>query len=103
MSNSKKITELEEVVSPSGDDVIAIVSDGVTKKVKKSNLATALNVETPVGTVDGSNVTFTVSNEPKYVIVDGLTRFVGFGYTYAGGTITVDALAPPVEHIRSIY
>lgn len=61
------------------------------------------NVETPAGTVDGSNVTFTVSNTPKAVIIDGLYKVEGFGYTYSGGTITVDSDAPPMVYIRSTY
>jgi hypothetical protein len=64
---------------------------------------TGFNTETPGGAVDGSNLTYTVSNEPKAVIIDGLYRVEGQGYTYAGGTITVNADNPPVFFIRSIY
>ncbi len=60
-------------------------------------------VETPSGTVNGSNLTFTVSNTPVYVIIDGQTYINGFGYTYSAGTITVDALVPPTTYIRSVY
>ena len=59
--------------------------------------------ETPTGTIDGSNNIFTVSNEPVFVEVDGLLRVAGYGYTYAGGTITVDPLAPPLQSIVSFY
>jgi len=62
-----------------------------------------VNVETPVGTVDGSNVTFTVSNAPKFVVTDGSVRFSGLGYTYLAGTITMEALLAPVSFIRSVY
>lgn len=62
-----------------------------------------VNIETPVGTVNGSNITFTVSNTPKFIVVDGMVRFSTLGYTYAAPTITVDVLAPPMEYIRSIY
>lgn len=60
-----------------------------------------INQETPSGTVDGSNNTFTVSNEPQFVIADGATYFDGAGYSYSGGTITMDS--PPFSSIRSIY
>jgi phosphatidylserine/phosphatidylglycerophosphate/cardiolipin synthase-like enzyme len=102
MSN-KKITELTEVTTANADDVLAIVNDGKTKKIKKSNLVAGVSVETPTGTVNGVNVTFTVSNTPKFVVIDGAIRFAGAGYSYASGTITVDSLAPPVDYIRSIY
>jgi hypothetical protein len=59
--------------------------------------------EIPTGTVNASNVTFTVLNEPLYVVIDGLVRTSGNGYSYATGTITVDSLAPPVQNIRSYY
>lgn len=59
------------------------------------------SVETPVGVVDGSNTSFTVSNEPAWIIVDGITYFDGAGYTYGAGTLTIDT--PPVSFIRSIY
>lgn len=65
--------------------------------------AGGLSVETPTGTVDGANVTFTVSDDPLFVVVDGLIRVEGQGYTFTGGTITVDALAPPVQYIRSFF
>ena len=63
----------------------------------------ALNVEVPSGTVDGSNTTFTVVNTPVYIIVDGVARRSGKGYTYSAGTITVDSLNPPVYDIFSVY
>jgi hypothetical protein len=59
------------------------------------------NVETPVGTVNGSNASFTVTNTPVQVVSDGITYFSGAGYSFAGGTITMDV--PPSSYIRSIY
>lgn len=63
----------------------------------------ATNIEIPSGTVDGSNVTFTVSNTPKYIVVDGIARRSTKGYTYSAGTITVDSLTPPQFDIFSVY
>lgn len=60
-----------------------------------------VNVETPTGTVDGSNADFTVSNEPTWVVSDGVTYFDGAGYSYAAGSLTMDI--PPSQYIRSIY
>ena len=59
--------------------------------------------ETPVGTIDASNVTFTVSNEPLWILADGVIRISGQGYTYAAGTVTYDALVPPVQWHKSFY
>lgn len=63
----------------------------------------ALTAEIPTGSVNGSNTTFTVSNEPLFVVIDGLHRRAGKGYTYSGGTITVDPLSPPNYDIISYY
>ena len=62
-----------------------------------------VSTEVPAGTVNGSNTTFTVSNTPKLVVVDGLIRRENFGYTFAGSTITVDSLTPPAYDIFTIY
>lgn len=61
---------------------------------------TAITVETPTGTVDASNQTFTVTAEPKYVVADGVTYFAGAGYTYNALQITMDI--PPSQSIRAI-
>lgn len=62
-----------------------------------------LTLETPVGTVNGVNTTFTVSNTPVFVEIDGMLRVPGYGYTYAAPTITTDALTPPAQNITSFY
>lgn len=59
--------------------------------------------ETPVGAVDGSNVSFTVSNTPLFIIADSQFRVSGQGYTYVAPTVTMDALIPPVQFLRSYY
>lgn len=59
--------------------------------------------ETPVGDVDGINTTFLVANDPLYVVIDGIVKFEGLGYSYSAPTITTDSLNPPVYYIRSFY
>lgn len=59
------------------------------------------SIETPTGTVDGSNVTFTVTETPLYIVADGITYFEGAGYSLAGLTITMDS--KPFSYIRSFY
>ena len=58
-------------------------------------------IETPTGSVNGSNTTFTVTVAPEYIVVDGAAKFENAGYTIAGLTITTDV--PPLEYIRSFY
>lgn len=62
-----------------------------------------VNVETPVGTVDGSNNVFTVSHTPKFVVVDSSSYFETLHYTYSAPTITMNVLLAPTQFIRSIY
>lgn len=86
-----------------GDTYVELGSH-VPQLLQIFNAASAgFNVETPSGTVDGSNTTFTVLNTPKALIIDGMMRFENFGYTLVGLTITVDPLAPPASFIRSFY
>lgn len=63
--------------------------------------ASGYTKETPTGTVDGSNTSFTVTVAPVYVVADGTTYFEGAGYSLAGLTITMDN--PPSQYIRSFY
>lgn len=60
-------------------------------------------LETPTGTVDGSNTSFAVSHPPLYIIVDNIPRINGFGYTYSAGTIAVDSAVTPQSFIRSVF
>lgn len=60
-----------------------------------------INVEGPTGLVNGSNVTFTVTNTPIFIVIDGLVYFENFGYTFSGGTITTTT--PPFSYIKSIH
>jgi len=69
----------------------------------RSAFGTGISVETPTGTVDDSNLAFTVTNEPKYIVVNGAQYFAGAGYTYAAGTITLDNPVGTGGFIRSIY
>ncbi len=70
-----------------------------------SSPGSSLSKETPTGVINDVNVTFTVSNEPFFINVNGAIYNVGDGAyaTYSGGTIT---LAYPVGtggFIRSYY
>lgn len=90
----------------SGDSItagtgISITRSGGRKVISASGIT--LTEETPTGTVNGVNTTFTTTNTPLFVIIDGMMRVSGQGYTYSSPTITVDALTPPTQYIRSFY
>jgi len=63
----------------------------------------ATAVETPTGTVNGVNLSFTVANTPLYIIVDGISRFETIHYTLSGLNVTLLADNQPSQYIRSVY
>lgn len=65
-------------------------------------------VETPTGTVNGTNLAFTVTQIPLYLISDGVSRFETIHYTRSGFNITfIDGNQPRDAamggYIRSVY
>lgn len=103
------LMQLQEQIARIGENVRGGVGTSkntidfmIDKRIAEGTIS-GLNIETPSGTANGSNTDFTVSNTPKYVVVNTLTYFEGGGYSYSGGTITFDI--PPVtgSTIRSIY
>lgn len=66
----------------------------------------SISFETPSGTVDGTNTTFTVTVAPLYIVTDGVQYFENIPaaspeYTRSGLTITTKV--PPTEFIRSAH
>lgn len=61
--------------------------------------------ETPTGTVNDSNVTFTVVHEPFYIVVNGMQYTVGTGLyaSYLAGTITLTSAVGTGGFITSFY
>lgn len=82
---------------------ITITANGDGTKTITSSGGSGATMEVPTGAVDSSNTVFTVIHAPLYIIVDGLVRREGKGYSYAAGTITVDPLQPPTFDIFSFY
>jgi hypothetical protein len=64
-----------------------------------------LQKETPSGTINDSNVTFTVANEPFFINVNGGIYEVGDGIylSYSSGTITLAAPVGTGGFIKSYY
>jgi len=80
---------------------VSVENDGGRTKVTiNAGSGTGVTVETPTGTVDATNASFTVTAEPKWIVSDGITYFDGAGYTYAALSITMDV--PPSQFIRAI-
>lgn len=79
-------------------DTLNFVGAGVTVTDDAGNDATVvtipggggMNVETPIGSVNSSNVTFTVTVAPKFIVTDTGFYIEGFGYSRATLTITMD-------------
>lgn len=64
-----------------------------------------LSFEVPVGTVNDNNTTFTVSNTPLFIIVNGPIYTAGTGIftSYAGGTISLSTPVGTGGFIISVY
>ncbi len=94
------ITTLLAVSNADGSTPVTLYADPTTHRLLVSLSGGGVTVETPTGTVNGSNASFTVTAEPLWVVADGATYFAGVGYTYGALTVTMD-LAPSI-FIRSI-
>lgn len=91
------------IVSPTNGQVLVYNSTTGRWENQSSGALSGPFIETPGGTPNGVLTTFTVTNEPKWISVDGLNKFVTTNYTYSSGTITITDGAPPVVSIMSFY
>lgn len=64
-----------------------------------------LTPQTPIGTVDDSNLIFTVTHDPVYIVINGATYTAGTGIwaSYAAGTITLSSPVGTGGFITSFY
>lgn len=64
-----------------------------------------LTLESPTGTVDDSNVIFTVIHQPLYININGAQYTVGTGLyiSYLAGTITLSSPVGTGGFIKSFY
>ncbi len=84
-----------------GNGVSAEIINGVMTVTVTDSGGGGFTRETPLGDVNSVNTVFAVTEEPNYVVADGVTYFDGAGYTYSALTITMDI--PPSQYIRSYY
>lgn len=102
---AKKITEVKRFSGGgSGDRVkagtgVTISTNVIGQKVISAS-SSGVVVETPTGSVNGSNASFTVTAEPEWIVADGIIYFAGAGYTYSALTVTMDVA--PSQFIRAI-
>lgn len=94
-------------IAGSGITILA-VNDNAKKRVNvtiTSSGGGGVSYEEPVGAVNDSNTTFTVSNTPVYIIVNGAQYLVGTGLftSYSAPTITLSSAVGTGGFIRSAY
>lgn len=90
-----------DVVTAGTNVTITINSNG--QKVISASSGTSTSFETPVGTINDTNVTFTVTHTPIYIVQNGFQYFDGAGYTIAGLTVTLSTPVGTGGFIRSAY
>jgi len=61
--------------------------------------------ETPSGTIDGNNATFTVTHVPAFIVINSNLYFQNNGYTLSGLTLTIDSSIIPISgsFLQSCY
>ena len=103
MSRSKKITELDALLTSENDDVIAIVdtSAETTKKQTKQNFLKEITatlgtfgVITTESSIDGNNLDFVFESKPTVLVVDGATYRETKGWTWNAETLTATISVP---------
>lgn len=87
---------------------ITLADDNTNKRVNFTIAASGgggVSFETPVGDVNDTNMTFTVTNTPKYINVNGLIYTVGNGIftSYVAPTITLNTPVGTGGFIQSAY
>ena len=92
------------------NNVTEIIFSGATVSnggggIADVSIGLALSFETPVGTIDNANMTFTVSHTPTFIIVNGLVYTAGTGIfsSYSAPTITLSTPVGTGGFILSAY
>ncbi len=108
--SDKKPLELSALSSLATNDTIIVGDTSDTSEVVKAitvanfiaQLQAALQTTflEATGAVNSSNQTFTFTETPQAIIVDGVTYFENAGYTLTGLTATTDL--PPTQYIKGI-
>lgn len=103
------LTKYTDINLIAGTNVsIAVADDNTNKRVGLTFSASGgagVSYETPVGDVNDTNMTFTVSNTPVYINVNGLIYREGEGIftSYVAGTITLSTPVGTGGFLSSAY
>lgn len=108
----KKIRKEQSLDISNIKNAASFMKDGIRYKVEElmhgggsSTAGMTITSETPTGAIDDSNVTFTVTHTPLYIVVNGAQYTAGTGTftSYAAGTITLSAAVGVGGFIMSWY
>lgn len=97
-SNGFTVREGASEINFTSNLTVTRTANGVSVSATGGSSGGGGSFETPTGTIDGSNTTFTVSSEPALVIADGMSMVDGHGYTYSAGDIVFDVA--PQDFVR---
>lgn len=106
--DENRVPTLLGVSASDGTTPVPIYADATTHRLYVTS-AGSVNLELPTGTIDGANTSFTVTNAPRWLSVDGVNKFnatynpSNAGWSYAAGTITILDGSPPTLSIVSFY
>ena len=98
--DENRVSTLLGVSNADGTTPVDLWADPTTHRLLVDMSGAAVDNEIPSGTINGSNVTFTLANTPisgsEHVYLNGARQLVGAGndYTISSATITF-ATAPP--------
>lgn len=101
-------TVLVKCVSPGQDfSTVAPVSVVIAQNTVPYAPAVTLTTETPSGTVDGSNKTFTLGTTPSGLLLlfrnDGFLAPGGVDYSLSGNTLTMTVAPQPGDILTAVY
>ena len=88
--------------SVANDDVLKMTNITITGTGGGSG---GFAFETPSGTINGVNATFTVTHVPAFIVINSNLYFQNNGYTLSGLTLTIDPSIIPVtgSFLQSCY
>lgn len=104
-SNGSKIgTKINEINFGSGITITNINGQITISATASGGIMTV----TPSGTVNGTNTSFTLTDYPQYVVIDGLMKPEsgqnGVSYwSWSGGVLSINPDNAPVESLFAIY
>lgn len=99
--DDNRITVLGAVSSVDGVTVVALWADPVTHRllVDSSGSGGGFTLLPATGAINGVNQSFTFTEEPTYIVSDGLWYRENIGWTWNAGILTATMVVPPTADI----